>query len=212
MATNDRTIRSTDPDNTATPVTAPSTTEQLLAQTLQALAQSNAKMTELMEQQAAYNKAALKIAPRRKKSMREFRKEHPEKRLLHEVYQNGRLVNPAGLSVETIERLDTLATGVYADGLLEVRRVREGKDGQNSRIHLMYNNKTQDQRTEFYMRFPTFKSIVDTVVAEMAARVVEATEGEFKDPATAARYRPVHEASAVGSVISDDDTPEDIIE
>jgi hypothetical protein len=127
-----------------------------------------------MEQQAAYNKAALRIAPRRKKSMAEYLKERNDKGrskfLPHIVYQNGREVNPSGLSPETINVLDTLATGKYCDGIIDVIRVSDGPEGVNSRIHLCYNNGTIEERMVFYMRFPTFTKIVQDIAAEMAAR------------------------------------------
>ncbi len=159
------------------------TTEQLLLKTLAALAESqaqqaasNTKMAEIMEQQAAYNKAALKIAPRRKKSMAEYlsdrKKRGITKFLPHLVYQNGRPVNPAGLSKETITKLDQLATGHYCDGLLDVVRMSDGIDGINSRIHICYNNKTDQERMSFYMRFPTFTKIVEDVTAEMKTRKI----------------------------------------
>ena len=183
--------------NPTTPApTAPtpaSSTESLLAQTLSMLAQSNAKITDLMEQQAAYNKAALRIAPRRKKSMAEYlavrKQKGISKFLPHLVYQNGRQVNPSGLAQETIDALDKLATGHYCDGLIDVIRLSDGMDGINSRIHLCYNNRTVEERMFFYMRFPSFTKIVTDITTEMAARniapVVEkgmdAPEFEFPD-------------------------------
>jgi hypothetical protein len=138
------------------------------------LADSQVKMTELMEQQAAYNKAALRIAPRRKKTMAEYLRERNDrgvsKFLPHIVYQNGREVNPSGLSKETIATLDTLATGHYCDGIIDVVRISDGIDGVNSRIHLCYNNGTIEERMLFYMRFPTFTKLVQDISAEMITR------------------------------------------
>jgi hypothetical protein len=165
---------------------APTATEALLAQTLAALAQSNERITGLMEQQAAYNKAALKIAPRRKKSMGEYlavrKQKGISKFLPHLVYQNGRLVNPAGLAQETINTLDTLASGHYCDGLLDVVRVSDGVDGVNSRIHLCYNNRTVEERMFFYMRFPSFTKIVTDIAAEMKARNIAPVIEKGMDP------------------------------
>ena len=166
----------------ATAGNAPATPiEQLLAQTLAQLAEaqtrnaeSNARIAELMEQQALYNKEALKIAPRRKKTMPEYLAERKKrgggKQLLHDVYQNGRLVNPSGLSDDTIKLLDTLATGSYCDGMVDVVRRREGPEGIGTRIHLRYNNGTIEERMQFYMRFPSFTKLVKDIAAEMAAR------------------------------------------
>ena len=141
------------------------------------LAASQAKMSELMEQQAAYNKAALKIAPRRKKTMAEYLRERNArgvtKHLPHIVYQNGREVNPSGLSKETIATLDTLATGKYCDGMVDVIRIQDGIDGIGSRIHLCYNNGTIEERMLFYMRFPTFTKLVQDIAAEMAVRAMK---------------------------------------
>ena len=153
------------------------TTEQLLAQTLAQLTAQQAQMTKLMEQQAEYNKAALKIAPRRKKSMAEYLSERQKrgmgKFLPHVVYQNGREVNPAGLAQETIDLLDTVASGVYCDGLVQVVRVSDGPEGINSRIHLMYNNRSTEERMQFYMRFPTLTKLVKDIIADMKANGVE---------------------------------------
>jgi hypothetical protein len=159
----------------STPVepTVPTGTPDLAA-ALALLAESQVKMTQLMEQQAAYNKAALRLAPRRKKSMGEYLKERNDKGrskfLPHIVYQNGREVNPSGLSPETINVLDTLATGKYCDGIIDVIRISDGPEGVNSRIHLCYNNGTIEERMVFYMRFPTFTKIVQDISAEMASR------------------------------------------
>jgi hypothetical protein len=153
---------------------APETTEQKLSRALTMLAEGQARMADLMEQQAAYNKAALRMAPRRKKSMGEYLKERNDKGrskfLPHIVYQNGREVNPSGLSNETIAVLDTLATGKYCGGIVDVVRVQDGPGGVNSRIHLCYNNGTMEERMGFYMRFPTFTKLVQDIAAEMAAR------------------------------------------
>lgn len=150
--------------------------ENMLAQTLAALAQSNTRITELMEQQAAYNRAALKIAPRRKKTMGEYLAQRKakgiSKHLPHLVYQNGRLVNPSGLSEKTLMALDQLATGSYCDGLISVQRIQDGVDGINSRIHLRYNNGTVEERMFFYMRFPKFTKIVEEITAEMKERKI----------------------------------------
>lgn len=162
--------------SSAEPITVPTGTPDL-ATALTMLAESQVKMTQLMEQQAAYNKAALRIAPRRKKSMGEYLKERNDKGrskfLPHIVYQNGREVNPSGLSVETINVLDTLATGKYCDGIIDVVRVSDGPEGVNSRIHLCYNNGTIEERMTFYMRFPTFTKIVQDIAAEMVARGIK---------------------------------------
>jgi hypothetical protein len=130
---------------------------------LQQLAESQAMIAKLLANQA-------RVLPRRRKTLREFLKERPQKRLIRPVFQNGREVNPAGLSDETIKRLDTVATGIYGNGMLNVIRLT---DGLHSRIHIMYSNKSIEQRMAFYMQFPSFTSIVNTVVSEMKARGVE---------------------------------------
>jgi hypothetical protein len=174
------------------PTTVPTGTPDLAA-ALAMLAESQVKMTQLMEQQAAYNKAALKIAPRRKKTMGEFLAERHQKGLSkflpHLVYQNGREVNPSGLSKETIATLDTLVTGKYCDGMVDVIRISDGPEGINSRIHLCYNNGTTEERMTFYMRFPTFTKLVQDIADDMKAQnrapVIEkgrdAPEFEFPD-------------------------------
>ena len=163
----------------------PQTTEQLLVQTLAALAASQTKMGELMEQQAAYNKAALRIAPRRKKTMAEYLRERNErgvsKHLPHVVYQNGREVNPSGLSKETIAILDSLATGHYCDGIVDVIRISDGIDGVGSRIHICYNNGTLEERMTFYMRFPSFTKLVKDIAEEMTARNIPFVHEKGRD-------------------------------
>lgn len=124
------------------------------------IAQSMAQQTQIQEQVAANT-------PKRRRTMEEYLVDFPEKRLLHDTFQNGRPVSAAGLSAATIRLLDTLAPGVYADGLVSVARIKEGPDGVNSRIHLFYSNKELGQRMNFYMRFPTFTSIVKTIAEEM---------------------------------------------
>lgn len=149
---------------------------------LAALAQSNTKIAELMERQTEFNEFSKRNAPRRKKTLKEYLREKPRKRLLHDVYQGGRLVNPAGLSVATIQKLDTFATGKYCDGLIDVVRITDGPKGLNSRIHIMYSNKEIGQRMMFYMRFPTFTSLVDQVVADMAAQGIQPVREPAADP------------------------------
>jgi hypothetical protein len=160
---------------TPTPTATPSSTEQMLAQAL-------AQIAGLMEKQSDYNKFAQENAPRRKKSMAEYLQQNPRKRLLREVYQNGRPVNPKGLSQATIARLDTFATGTYCDGLIDVVRIKDGLNGINSRIHIFYNNKHEHQKYAFYMRFQTFTKIVDDVVADMARLGIEPVHEAVADP------------------------------
>ena len=161
---------------------APSTTEQQLSAAMAALAESNARIAALMEKQSEYNAEALRISPRRRKTLAEYLKEKPRKRLLHEVYQNGRLVNPAGLSIETIKKLDGLATGKYADGMVDVMRIKDGVDGIATRIHIFYRNRSLEQRMLFYMKFPTFTAIVNAIANEMAALGIEPVVDKIADP------------------------------
>jgi hypothetical protein len=161
---------------------APTTMEALLAQTLSQLSASNAKIAELMEKQTAQNEFAQKNAPRRKKTMAEYLIEKPRKRLLHEAFQNGRLVNPKGLSRATLEKLDTLNSGHYADGMVDVVRIKDGVEGINSRIHIVYNNKTLEQRIMFYMRFRTFTELVNAIADEMVARDIPPVHDKAADP------------------------------
>ncbi len=146
----------------AAPVAAPSATELLLAQAL-------ARITELMEKQTEFNDFSKRNAPRRKKTMEQYLQENPRKRTLHQVFQNGREVNPSGLSKETLTRLDQLAPGIYADGLVGVIRVREGLNGLNTRIHLTYDKSTEASKMMFYMRFPSFTALVNGIWEEMKA-------------------------------------------
>lgn len=151
------------PTNVATPEDpAAEAPKYTLEDAIKMIAQSMAQQTALQEQVA-------QNAPKRRKTMEEFLAENPEKKMLHETFQNGRPVDPSGLSAATLRLLDTLAPGVYADGLVSVARVTDGPNGINTRIHLFYSNKEMGQRMQFYMRFPTFTSIVKTIAAEMAA-------------------------------------------
>ncbi len=145
------------------------------------IAKSMAAQTQFQEQLAANS-------PRRRKSMEEYLAEKPRKRLLHDVYQNGRPVNPSGLSEATLKKLDTFAQGKYCDGLIDVIRIRDGAKGIASRIHLMYANKSLEDRMTFYVKFPTFTALVNAVTADMAAQgiapVYEAVEDDrvWKEP------------------------------
>ena len=180
--------RSTAVTASAAPVSVPSgsSTEQLLAQTLAKLTESQAQIAEMMQQQTRYNEAALRIAPRRKKSMGEYLAERQKrgatKFLPHQVYQNGRPVNPSGLSQETINTLDTLATGHYCDGIVDVIRISDGPKGINSRIHLMYNNGNDMERMSFYMRFPTLTKLITDIAAEMKANNIAPVIEKGQDP------------------------------
>ncbi len=176
------------PSSSLTPTPAPvptasPTVEQLLAAFMQQSAAQQAQIAELMKNQLDFNKAALKIAPRRKKSLAQRQAAGKTKFLPHIVYQNGREVNPSGLSQETINKLDTIATGSYCDGLVDVLRIADGPEGINSRIHIRYNNGTVEERMVFYMRFNTFTKLVNDIYAEMAERVASSKhpdESPFK--------------------------------
>ena len=165
------------------PAAAPS--EPSLTQVMAQLAASQTRIAELMEQQAAYNRAALRIAPRRKKTMAEYLKERHDrgvsKFLPHIVYQNGREVNPSGLSKETIAILDSLNSGNYCDNLVGVIRIADGPGGVNSRIHICYNNGTLEERMSFYMRFPSFTKLVKDIAAEMTARNIAFVHEKGRD-------------------------------
>jgi hypothetical protein len=169
------------PDTTSAAPAANTNLEQLLAATLAQLAEANRQNAEsnkqivaLMEEQQKHNKAALRIAPRRKKSMQEYLSQRAKagkhKHLPHPVYQNGREVNPSGLAQETIDTLDKIDSGHYCDGLVDVIRLRDGVDGINSKIFIHYNNKTLEQRMAFYIKFPTFTSLVNQIAADMVAQ------------------------------------------
>lgn len=141
------------------------------------LAAAIAKMTEVMaqnadlaQQNAKFNELLVKNAPRRRKTMAEYLVKNPRKRLLHQTFQNGREVNPKGLSEDTIKRLDTIAPGLYAQGLIEVERRTRGINGRDTMILIRYNNKHDSDRSNFYMKFRTFREMVDTIVDEMVEK------------------------------------------
>lgn len=77
------------------------------------------------------------------------------------AYQNGFEVNPSGLSDETIDRLSKLIPGTYLGGV-----VRVAIDGNDS-IHLLYKNKTVEQRFANDRLFPSFTALIDKLWAEM---------------------------------------------
>jgi hypothetical protein len=154
------------------PAVAPSEQKYTLEQAIAMIAQS-------MQKQSEFQELLVQATPKRRKSLQEFMAERPEKKMLRDVYQNGRLVNPSGLSTATLKRLDTLATGSYADGLVHVVRIGAGVD---SRIHIMYSNKTIEQRMAFYVRFPSFTALVNAIADEMAAKGVKPVIEPAREP------------------------------
>jgi hypothetical protein len=154
-----------------------------------------ALIAQSMANQTEFQKALAQNAPRRKKTLDEYLREKPRRRLLHDVYQNGREVNPSGLSRETIEKLDTFAQGKYCNGLIDVLRIRDGVNGVSSRIHIMYANKTLEQRMTFYVQFPTFRSLVDQVVADMAAQGIKPVQEAVADDRLWVEPAPYRDAS-----------------
>ena len=128
------------------------------------------RLTALQEQQTRIARAQLKNAPRRKVTLKEHFKKFPPKRLLRPTYQNNREVDPNMLTTESLQLLDTVARGRYANGLLTIVRVGEGAE---SRIHLLYSNATIEQRMAFYIIYPSLNELVRKVHAEMAEKGLE---------------------------------------
>jgi hypothetical protein len=127
------------------------------------------RLTALQEQQTTIAQAQLKNAPRRKKTLNEYRAEKgPQKRLIRPTFQNFRLIDAHMLTWEAIEKLDSLAPGNYLGGL-RIARVGEGVE---SRIHLLYPGKSIEQRMAFYMMYPSMNKLADTVLEQMAKRGV----------------------------------------
>jgi hypothetical protein len=143
------------------------------------LEQAIALIAQSMQKQSEFQEQLVAATPKRRKSLQEFMAERPEKKMLHDVYQNGRLVNPSGLSSATLKRLDTLAQGTYADGLIHVIRVGAGLD---ARIHIMYSNKSLEQRMGFYVRFPSFTALVNAIADEMAAKGIKPVMDAAREP------------------------------
>lgn len=79
------------------------------------------------------------------------------------AFQNGFEVNPVGLSDETIDRLAKLKPGTYIGG-----RVRVAVDGQDA-IHLIYKNKSVEQRFENERVFGSFSELVSKIWTEQQA-------------------------------------------
>ncbi|OGT59085.1 MAG: hypothetical protein A3E01_06100 [Gammaproteobacteria bacterium RIFCSPHIGHO2_12_FULL_63_22] len=175
------------PERGSTPATQPASAPKY------SLEEAVALIAQSIAQQGEFQKQLVKATPKPRTTLRDFLKKHPQKRLHHEVFQAGRPVNPAGLSQDTIDLLDTLDTRKsMCDGMVDVVRIRDGVGGANSRIHLLYNNQTLEQRMAFYMRFPTFTALVKALVAEQAAQGIT----------------PVHETSAAPVDDDDDDNIE----
>lgn len=79
------------------------------------------------------------------------------------AFQNGFEVNPSGLSDEVLDRLAQLQPGTYLGGV-----VRVAVDGQDA-IHLIYKNKTVEQRFANERLFGSFSALVNTIWAEQGA-------------------------------------------
>jgi hypothetical protein len=129
-----------------------------------------------------------KLTPKPKKTMKQYLRERKTrgmgKETIRPSYQKGRPINAQGFDPETIERLDTLATGKYCNGDLEVVRVGRGDE---SRIHIFYDSfqDNRDMRWMFYMKYPTFKVMVDAIHADMAGQGIQ--------PVVEARPKPAFE-------------------
>jgi hypothetical protein len=76
------------------------------------------------------------------------------------AFQNGYEVNPSGLSDEVIERLANLKPGSYIGGVVKV-----AVEGES--IHLIYKNRTADQRMALNAKFSSFSDLVNKIWAEM---------------------------------------------
>lgn len=148
--------------------TTPDTTEETVP--VSVLSDVLERLTTLQEQQTRIARAQLKNAPKRRMTLKEHFKKFPPKYLTRPVYQNNRLVNPNMLSVEALALIDTIAPGRYGNGILTVARVGEN---DQSRIHLLYSNKTIEQRMAFYIVYPSMNALVEKVHAEMAQRGVQ---------------------------------------
>lgn len=99
----------------------------------------------------------------------EYLAKHPVPRLLKPAYQNGFDVNPSGLSDATITKLAELKTGHYLNGVVKVIV----EDGGAGAVHLLYANKSPDQRMALRDHFRSFSELVDKIYAEQTARDAE---------------------------------------
>jgi len=84
------------------------------------------------------------------------------------AFQNGFEVNPSGCSDEVIDRLSKLAPGTYLGGA--VRVAIDGNDG----VHLIYKNKTVEQRMANERLFGSFSELVNKIWAEMMPQTTAA--------------------------------------
>lgn len=99
----------------------------------------------------------------------EYLAKNPVPRLLKPAYQNGFDVNPSGLSDATILKLSELQTGHYLNGIVKVIV----EDGGAGAVHILYANKSPDQRMALRDHFRSFTELVDMIFTEQTAREVE---------------------------------------
>lgn len=137
----------------------PSLAEVLLQQNAIAL-----KQLEIQERQARATEALMANTPPRDINYGDQdyqeRLRAETKTLTRSAFQNGFEVNPSGLSDETIDRLANLAPGTYLGGTVTVALA-------NDAVHLLYKNRTPDQRMAFQAKVSSFSDMVQKIWAEM---------------------------------------------
>lgn len=119
----------------------------------------------------AITEGIIAAQPKREKTPDEHRAEKlardPRPKPNRPTFQNGFDVNPRGLSVDTIKKLDALKAGSYMGGKVTIQNVANGG------INIRYTNNTPDTRMELMALFSSFSDLVHKLYDEMKARAGE---------------------------------------
>lgn len=108
------------------------------------------------------------VAPLKKTSHWEYMKQRqPREPLKREVNMNGARLRPSQLSEEEIVLLNQLKPGTYLDGTVSVVETRGV--GSGSAIDLVYNNASQENRINHYMRVGSLSNMCKMILAEQNA-------------------------------------------
>ena len=143
---------------------APATDATNFAALMQAQIDALKAQTAAHEVQTA---AQLKALGRVKVSYGDYPAANPEGNPLKPAFQNGREVNPSGLSDDTIKKLSLIQPGRYLGGLITVNQTASGG------VHFKYKSTTPDERMNFTMAVHSFSDMVAKISAEMASQTVE---------------------------------------
>lgn len=87
------------------------------------------------------------------------------------TFQNGRPLNTRVLHDREMALLEKLTPGKYVGGRVTII---EREEGLEKHLHIVYQNKTVDQRQDLQSEVPNFYALLQRVVEEAAERVAEA--------------------------------------